>query len=72
MDADQDFKHHIRINWHKEQGAPWWNDTCAMVLSVFGLPGQRFIYHPFEDYMEFLFKSEKDATMCRILLSERL
>ena len=54
------------------QSVPWWNECCAMVLEVFGLPGQRFMYHPYEDYMVFEFKSKKDHDLCRILLSERL
>lgn len=69
---DDNFLHPVRINWTPSQGAPWWNECCASVLQVFGLPGHRFIYHPFEDYMEFLFASEKDAIMCKILLSDRL
>ena len=43
-----------------------------MVLEVFGLPGDRFVYHPHMDYMTFDFVSEKDAIMCKILLSDRL
>jgi hypothetical protein len=72
MEPNQNYPFTIRVNWHKEQGADWWNDTCAMVLNVFGSPGHKFIYHPFENYMEFLFKSKKDATICKILLSDRL
>jgi len=68
---DYDFPHPVRVNWDN-QTIPWWNECCAMVLEVFGLPGHRFIYHPFEDYMEFLFASEKDAIMCKLLLSDRL
>jgi len=63
--------HEIIVDWHN-QGAVWWNETCAMVLEVFGLPGNRFIYKPFENFMTFTFKSIKDADLCRILLSERL
>ena len=44
----------------------------AMVVEVFGLPGQRFVYSPTEDFMTFCFKSKKDAELCKILLSERL
>ena len=43
-----------------------------MVLEVFGLPGDRYESKPETDYMSFTFKNEKDATLCRILLSERL
>ena len=43
-----------------------------MVLEVFGLPGGRYESRPETDYMSFIFKSKKDADLCRILLSERL
>lgn len=65
------FSYSVRINWDN-QSVPWWNECCAMVLEVFGLPGDRFVYHPFEDFMEFHFKSKKDADLCRILLSEKI
>ena len=63
--------HEIIVDWHM-QGNAWWNETCALVLQVFGLPGNRFVYTPSEDFMIFTFKSKKDAALCRILLSERL
>jgi hypothetical protein len=60
----------VRINWDNQNGF-WWNETCALVLEVFGLPGNRYESHPDSDYMLFKFKSKKDADLCRILLSER-
>lgn len=66
------FTHVVRINWTSDQGAVWWNETCASVLEVFGLPGTRFMYKPCLDYMEFCFIKEKDADLCRVLLSEKL
>jgi hypothetical protein len=61
----------VQVNWINElKVANNWNEACAKVLSVFGLPGERFYYRPKEDYMIFIFKSVKDATLCRILLSE--
>lgn len=70
-DKDLDPSHIIIINWHS-QGTSWWNETCASVLEVFGLPGQRFYYRPYDTHMTFTFKSKKDADLCRILLSEKL
>lgn len=70
-EANSIFSHIVRVNWNN-QSVPWWNECCAMVLEVFGLPGNRFMYRPHEDYMIFEFKTEKDAALCRILLSERL
>jgi hypothetical protein len=61
----------VRVGWeHGIDVVYSWNDACAKVLSVFGLPGNRFYYRPKEDYMIFIFKSVKDARLCRILLSE--
>ncbi len=70
--TDKTFPYEIVVPWHSEQSAIWWNETCAMVLEVFGLPGHRFIYRPHLDYMIFEFESKKDEQLCRILLSERL
>jgi len=60
----------IRVDWNNQNGF-WWNETCVLVLEVFGLPGNRYESHPDSDYMLFKFKSKKDADLCRILLSER-
>jgi hypothetical protein len=61
----------VIVNWDNQNGF-WWNETCALVLEVFGLPGNRYESKPDSDYMLFTFKSKKDADLCRILLSERL
>lgn len=61
----------ITINWNSQNNS-WWNETCADVLSVFGLPGNRFYYKPYSTHMTFTFKSKKDADLCRILLSEKI
>lgn len=66
------FAHAVRIDWSLEQGTIWWNECCAMVLEVFGLPGDRFVYRPHVDYMVFEFKSKKDADLCKIMLSEKI
>ena len=61
----------VTVVWDNQNGF-WWNETCAMVLEVFGLPGDRYESKPEHDYMSFTFKNTKDAEICRILLSERL
>jgi hypothetical protein len=61
----------VKVDWsHGINVAYGWNDACAKVLGVFGLPGDRFYYRPKEDFMIFIFRSTKDAKLCRILLSE--
>jgi hypothetical protein len=64
-------QNNIYVHWNGQSGF-WWNDTCALVLEVFGLPGGRYESHPEQDFMRFTFKTAKDADLCRILLSERL
>lgn len=61
----------VRLSW-ENQNKYWWNEVCADVVEVFGLPGERFTSHPTPNYMDFHFKSKKDADLCRIMLSEKL
>lgn len=72
MDFRKDYQHKIKINWTNEQGTIWWNETCAMVLETFGLPGEKYIYKPNINYMLFEFKDERDSFMCKLLLSDRI
>lgn len=71
FDTDIDPKQTITVPWHNQDNE-WWNETCASVLTVFGLPGQRFYYRPYPNYMTFTFKSKKDADLCKVLLSEKI
>jgi len=59
------------IFW-KSQSSSWWNETCISVVEVYGLPGDRWTYHPHEDFMLFRFKSQKDYQLCKILLSDKV
>jgi hypothetical protein len=68
---DNGFIHIVSVPW-RGQKEYWWNETCADILEVFGLPGNRFTSHPSENKMDFYFKSEKDAKLCKILISEKL
>ena len=61
--------HIVSIPW-AGQSSYMWNEACASVLEVFGLPGNRFTSHPTFDSMYFHFKSKRDAELCKILLSE--
>jgi predicted TIM-barrel fold metal-dependent hydrolase len=62
----------VLVPWKDEQTGFWWNETCAMVLDHFGLPGDRYTSHPAENNMTFKFINEQDALMCKILLSDRI
>ena len=64
---NENFK--IVIPWHGQNNV-WWNEICANVVEVFGLPGNKFTYHPRYEDMSFIFENKKDYELCRILLSE--
>ena len=54
----------VTLNWIKGRDSiPIWNEICTWSIEQFGLPGNRFEWHPTEDYMEFFFYDEKDAVM---------
>jgi hypothetical protein len=61
----------IKVNWDNQSNM-WWHETCAIIAEHFGLPGDRYTSHPTEDNMVFKFYDDRDATMCRLLISERL
>jgi len=68
---ENEFEFTVTVPWHNQDGF-WWNETCAMVLEVFGLPGHRFKYTPALDHMTFSFKTKKDFLLAQLLLGERL
>ena len=61
----------ITVPW-KNQTNTWWNETCANILEHFGLPGDRYITEITADHMHFDFNDDKDALMCRILISDKI
>ena len=52
----------VRIPWSREHDNIYkWNEVCAWAIEYFGLPGDRFQTHANVNYMDFVFKSNKDA-----------
>jgi hypothetical protein len=47
-------------------------ETCARIIEHFGLPGNRYTTEVSADDMKFFFVNDKDAFMCRIMISEEL
>jgi hypothetical protein len=68
---DAGFVHVVSIPW-QGQSSKMWNEACANVIEVFGLPGSRFTSQPTMQKMDFHFKSPKDAELCKILLSDHI
>jgi hypothetical protein len=59
----------IRVPW-ESQSNTWWNETCANIIEHFGLPGDKYTTEVSADDMRFFFTDERDALLCRILISE--
>ena len=57
----------VRIPWERNYDNEYkWNEVCARAIEMFGLPGDRYETHANVHYMDFIFKSNKDALMFAI------
>jgi hypothetical protein len=57
----------VRIPWSRNYDNEYkWNEVCVWAIKMFGLPGDRFQTHANVHYMDFVFKSNKDALMMAI------
>lgn len=63
--------HTVTVPWKNQQDL-WWNETCAMVMDRFGLPGGLYRTEISTECMKFIFNDERNALMCQLLVSERL
>ena len=58
----------VRIPWKREfDNEQMWNDVCAWAIEYFGLHGDRFQTHANVNYMDFVFKSNKDALIMALM-----
>lgn len=56
--------HPVELTWNKTGDENYfWNEACAWAVENFGLPGDRYVTHPNERHMLFLFKHSEDAVM---------
>lgn len=63
----------VRIDWKREyDNNVFWNEVCAWAIEYFGLPGDKFETHANVHYMDFVFKSNKDALLMAIRWSARI
>ena len=62
----------VLISWKAGDTISNWSDLCAKVVDRFGLPGGRYSTEVCADWMSFKFNDEKDAFLCKIMLSEHL
>jgi hypothetical protein len=61
----------VSVPW-QNQSNHWWNETCATICERFGLPGGRYVTKLDEHQMDFIFYDDRDALMCKILVSDLL
>ena len=57
---DLEFKYPVKITWTRR---PPWPTICAWGVEHFGLPGQRYITEPDEEYMTWHFASVYDQLL---------
>ena len=61
----------VTIPW-ESQNKHWWNETCADIVQHFGLPGGKYVTEVNEEYMKFIFYDDRDALLCKIMISEKI
>ena len=61
----------ICVPW-KSQSTVWWNEICARIVDKFGLPGGKYTTEVSENEMKFFFRDEREALLCKIMISEEL
>jgi hypothetical protein len=59
----------ICVPWQSQSNV-WWNETCANIIEHFGLPGGKYTTEVSSNEMKFFFKDDREALMCKILISE--
>ncbi len=61
----------ITVPW-QNQSNTWWNETCAQIINHFGLPGGKYVTEVSAECMHFDFSNEKDALLCKIMISDQI
>jgi hypothetical protein len=64
-------KNQICVPWNG-QSTMWWNEICARIIEHFGLPGDKYTTEVSEDNMKFFFNDEREALLCKIMISDQL
>jgi len=64
-------KNQICVPW-TGQSTMWWNEICARIIEHFGLPGDKYTTEVSEDNMKFFFNDEREALLCKIMISDQL
>ena len=57
----------VRIQWQIGHDIHQWNRTCVWAVMKFGLPGDKYVTHATEEYMDFYFVDERDAIIFELM-----
>ena len=61
----------VHVPWNPKLNTTLlWTQVTASILERFGLPGDKYTTEITEDYMNFLFKDEREGLMCQLLVSD--
>ncbi len=61
----------VTVPW-QNQNNHWWNETCAQVVGHFGLLGGKYVTEVSSECMHFDFQDERDALLCKIMISDKI
>jgi hypothetical protein len=61
----------VTVPWESQSNV-WWNETCANIMEHFGLPGDKYRTEVSTECMKFIFYDDRDALMCRLLVSDKI
>ena len=61
----------VTVPW-QSQSNNWWNETCVQIIEHFGLPGGKYVTEVSSECMHFDFSNEKDALLCKIMISDKI
>ena len=58
--------HKVRMFWMSHDDVEMWNERMAWVVESFGVPGERWVSHAKEDWIDIHFYKEEDAVMFKL------
>ena len=61
----------VTVPWESQSNV-WWNETCANIVEHFGLPVNRYVTDVSTECMKFIFYDDRDALLCKIMISDRI
>lgn len=62
----------VRLRWNEGDTHITHADIYSWTVEMFGLPGERFTFHPTSQAMEFDFEHRDDALLFALRFSERV